>query len=51
MKNNLLYLSVTNELLMIINIKSMESFAMCCKKTTTFCRKLGMIVLGESLFL
>jgi len=48
MKNNLLYLSVTNVLLMIINIKSMEYFAVCCKKTTTFCGKLeGGIFSGE----
>ena len=50
MKNNLLYLSVTNELLVIINIKSIESFDMCCKKTTIFCGKLGVIVLGGACF-
>jgi len=51
MKNNLLYLSMVNELLVIINIKSIESFDVCCKKTTIFCGKLGGSILGESLFL
>jgi len=51
MKNNLLYLSVTNELLVIINIKRMESFDVCCKKTTIFYGKLGAIVFMGGVFL
>jgi len=48
MKNNLLYLSMANSLLVINNIKYMKYFAMCCKKTTTFCRKLeGGIFSGD----
>jgi len=42
---------MANELLVIINIKSMESFAVCCKKTTTFYEKLEVIVLGELVFI
>ncbi len=50
MKNNLLYLSMVNELLVIINIKSIESFDVCCKKTTIFCGKLGEIIFSGEIF-